>query len=167
MASTQDPITLQSFPNLGANPKSPLFKPIDPIQAAIDHFRYAQSMFDSPDADMLLVCLPHHPEATSIEYTFKVHRPQLTRVSAVFADMVAVSTGHDDSGFHTADVLPRVPMREDWQIVFVLLGHAYQNAEVMQACFCPTFDKFDLEVYDAAQRYGFDGVVIQARTHLR
>lgn len=167
MASTPDTRTLESFPNLGANPKATRVQPIDPIQAAVDHFRCAQAIFDSPDADVLLECAPHHPEATSIEYTFKVHRHKLAAVSTFFADMIAISSGHSDAASHEADSLPKVPMEEDWQIVFALLGCVYHKADVMEATFSLSFQTYHLELYEAANKYHFGTVIFQTSRHLQ
>lgn len=124
---------------------------VNPAQEAIEHFKSCEALFQSPDADIILECAPHHPDATSIKYAFPAHREMLAKTCVFFADMLEMPSGQEDA--EEAGLLPSVRLEEDWQVVYVLLGYVYGRSEVLDASFGDTYDKFTLQLYNAAHKY--------------
>lgn len=126
---------------------------IEGITGQSKTFQTCQAEFDAPDVDLLLECtgrrsdIDPNPNGDK-KYVFRVHRQRLAAVSTFFEDMMACSSEQNSDS-----ELPEVCMSEQWPLVYIILGYAYNKPDVISVLKAGKAWSVTLKVYEAANKY--------------
>lgn len=135
--------------------------------------------YNAADADLILVGTKRLSAGTEAEksvetglHVFKVHSKVLAMTSTFFKDMVDLTGGQaggspGDIAIATDAKLPEVEMEENAAVIDMLLAAAYQKPEPLVNLTTKQAWTFILEVWEAANKYGFPLLRVLCTTSLR
>lgn len=122
-------------------------------------FQAAKDQVDATDGDLVLECARGRDvkSPTETNYAFQVHRIRLAALSGFFQDMLDLASPNG-SRYAVQDPtleIPKVRMEEDWETVYILIGWAYNNRDIIRDLYRGCSWDLLLRVYNASHKYQF------------